>query len=273
MMLQPANAPPSLLGLGCHQFPKSLLKKSRLANLLTWQSCCQTVSGRRETTPVKRRRAPNDPSVTSITEWLQCFCIYMAVVTSKSPDRIQDLLGYLAIIVEACREYEGDTWLGYDRRFRQRAAASPDSKWARIDPTLWNMAFTGHARAERCRYCFSLSHKPVDCEWAPSTSSTTPAMQKATPQLTSKWTPRSRSAPVCKSWNFSLQPSCEFRNCTYQHVCLQCSKDPQAADKGYKLINCPKRPTATSTSATTAAASTAAAAISALPTLLKTLAM
>ena len=107
--------------------------------------------------------------VTSITEWVpvQCFCIYMAVIISKSPERIQDLLGYLSIIVEACREYESDTWLGYDRRFRQRTAASPDSKWAKIDPTLWNMAFTGHAKAERCKHSFSLSHKAIDCESAP----------------------------------------------------------------------------------------------------------
>ena len=162
------------------------------------------------TAPGKDEKGPKR-QVTSITEWVQCFCIYMAVITAKSPESTQDLLGYLSITVEACREYEGDTWLGYDRCFRQRAAASPDTKWAKIDPTLWNMAFTGHAKAERCKYCFSLSHKAIDCEWAPLPSATTAAIPKA--NLPTRWTPRPRSNPVCKSWNFSQQPTCDFRNC------------------------------------------------------------
>lgn len=52
----------------------------------------------------------------------------------------------LGKLVEACMEYEGDRWLGYDRRFRQNAASSPDAIWGRIDPTLWNMAFVGQAK-------------------------------------------------------------------------------------------------------------------------------
>ena len=113
----------------------------------------------------------------------------MARVTSKSLERIQDLLRYTAIIVEACR---GDTWLGYDRGFRQKA---------RIDPTLWNMAFTGHAKAERCKYCYSLCHKEVDCEWAPQSGpGTAPlAAQKPSPKTTPRWATRSRNPPVCKS--------------------------------------------------------------------------
>jgi len=36
-------------------------------------------------------------------------------------------------------EYEGDAWLGYDRRFRQRAASNPQASWAKSDSTLWYM--------------------------------------------------------------------------------------------------------------------------------------
>ena len=32
--------------------------------------------------------------VTNILEWVQCYGIYMTVLTKKAPDRIQDLLGY-----------------------------------------------------------------------------------------------------------------------------------------------------------------------------------
>ena len=99
-------------------------------------------------------------------------------------------------------------------------------------PTLWNMAFTGHARVQRCKYCFSLSHQATECEWAPG----------AKPTGTFPSNSRARSSkPVCKSWNFSNQASCDFRNCNYLHAYLLCTKDPTVTDKGHKIINCPKR--------------------------------
>ena len=57
----------------------------------------------------------------------------------------------------------GRCWLGYDRGFQQQAAATP-TRWAVVDPTLWNLAFSGQAGTSRCRYCFSLSHCSSDCE-------------------------------------------------------------------------------------------------------------
>lgn len=75
--------------------------------------------------------------MTDILEWVQCFGIYMAAVALKQPERIQDLLGYQTIIVEACMEYTNNNWLGYDRRFRKEAATSPKKVWARIDPSLY----------------------------------------------------------------------------------------------------------------------------------------
>ena len=93
--------------------------------------------------------------VTNILEWVQCYSIYVAEMTTKHP---QDLMRYQALIVEACMEYGSDSLLGYDRRFCQTAAASPDMVWAKIDPTLWNMAITGQAKSSRCKFCSSLTH-------------------------------------------------------------------------------------------------------------------
>ena len=36
--------------------------------------------------------------VTNILEWVQCFSIYVAVLTAKRPNKIQDLMGYQALI-------------------------------------------------------------------------------------------------------------------------------------------------------------------------------
>ena len=49
--------------------------------------------------------------VTESLEWIQCFSIYVVVLTQKHPDCIQDLLGYQALIVEACMEYNSKVWL------------------------------------------------------------------------------------------------------------------------------------------------------------------
>ena len=119
--------------------------------------------------------------VSTITEWIQCFSIYAAVLTAKHPGRIQDLLGYQALIVEACSEYSNEAWLGYDRRFRQMAAANPSTTWAKIDPTLWNMAFTGQAKAVRCKFCFSLTHVSDECDWAPTARVATTLVTVAPP--------------------------------------------------------------------------------------------
>ena len=59
-------------------------------------------------------------------------------------------------------EYDGDGWLGYDRRFWQMAAVSTDVPWSRIDPTLWNKAFVGQAKVAWCKHCFSLMQLSAD---------------------------------------------------------------------------------------------------------------
>ena len=51
--------------------------------------------------PQQKRR-----QVANIMEWVQCFAIYTAVVTAAAPDRTHDLLGYMALEVEARMEYD-----------------------------------------------------------------------------------------------------------------------------------------------------------------------
>ena len=83
----------------------------------------------------------------------------MVIVAAKLPEKVQDLLGYQALIIEARMEYDSDTWLDYNRHFRQMVAATHGMVWACIDPTLLNMAFTSQAKSRRCKYCFSLTHQ------------------------------------------------------------------------------------------------------------------
>ena len=93
--------------------------------------------------PKSKRRA-----VTNILEWIQCFSIYIAIIALKHPDKVPDLLGYQSLIIDASIQYEGDSWIGYDCRFRLSAAANSTKIWASLDPTLWNLAFAGNARVQ-----------------------------------------------------------------------------------------------------------------------------
>lgn len=192
----------------------------------------------------RQGKKPKRRQVTNILEWVQCYGIYMAVLTKKAPDRIQDLLGYQGLILEARMEYAGDGWLGYDRKFRQRAAANPDTVWARIDPTLWNIAFAGQGRASRCRFCFSLSHHAEDCDWAPSPTKNPPQEASSGKLFSTPFRSRGASgtgSPVCYEWNFNPDPVCPHPGCKYRHICIYCSNDARVADKEHKAVHCSRR--------------------------------
>ena len=53
--------------------------------------------------------------ITNIVEWVECFTIYVAVLSKKQPQRVPEMLGYFILILEAHTEYARDGWLGYDR--------------------------------------------------------------------------------------------------------------------------------------------------------------
>ena len=164
-------------------------------------------------------------TVTNILEWIKCFCIYMAVVSRRNHQKIPEMLAYLTLIIEAHMEYAGDAWLGYDRRFRQRAAADLGMSWAKIDPTLWSLAFSGRAKASRCKYCFSLTHTSANCEWS------TPEQGGQPPMPT--------TGPICFDWNKDPRPGCSRANCSYQHFCYYCAQDPSILNKFHKSVFCP----------------------------------
>jgi len=42
--------------------------------------------------------------VTNILEWIQCFRMYIVAISRSQPERVPDLLGYQALIIQAHRE-------------------------------------------------------------------------------------------------------------------------------------------------------------------------
>ena len=177
-------------------------------------------------------------AVANILEWIQCFSIYIAIIAQKSPERIPDLLGYQALIIDASIQYDGDGWMGYDRRFRLSAAANSTKSWASLDTTLWNLAFTGYARVARCKHCFCLTHASSECEWATDASETVTSPPHPSTYFSAL--PARQYRRICRKWN-NTPGRCPVPGCTYEHVCLNCAYDTTISNKSHKAIQCPKR--------------------------------
>ena len=100
--------------------------------------------------------------LSNILEWVQCFGIYIAVLTEKRPECVSDLLGYQALILDARMSISGMAGWGTTIGFTSGQPQILTPFW-----TLWNIAFAGQARASRSKYCFSLTHQAEKCDWAP----------------------------------------------------------------------------------------------------------
>ena len=110
------------------------------------------------------------------------------------PLRWRDLTLYKLLILRTYRQFQGNTWLTYDRAFREHAAAARLTDWSSINIQLFNF----HAAASSVRRSFT----------EPSGSS---------------------SAIVCRSWNngFCVAPS---SLCRFAHRCSICSSNHRASE-------------------------------------------
>ena len=167
--------------------------------------------------------------VTSIIEWSQCFTHYIAILSQTKPERLQDLLGYHYLILEAHLEFAGEGWAVYDRRYRQTAAAHPGTAWSQRDGDLWHMIFGSLQRRPYCQHCFGSTHSSEQC----STGSETASKGKT------GYTQRPRKPKICYGWNYT---QCSFPGCQYIHACATCYGDPGSGDSNHKYIHCPRNP-------------------------------
>ena len=199
--------------------------------------------------PGARTRAKK--RVQEMTAWLQCFATYVGILGPAKPTLIPQLMAYMATIIRASQEFEGSAWAIYDDTYRRQAAASGNWQWARVDPSLYSVCFTGKAkRAGRCERCLSAAHKTEDCilpgDEDPDVPKRLKAIEAAVMALAQHGasgaggTPsaqRATSAEVCRKYNFS---ECKFRACKFAHRCATC-RGPHPA------MQCASKPPTTPT--------------------------
>ena len=171
-------------------------------------------------------KKPKCKQVGDILQWVECFNAYTGVVLAQNPSRASDLLSYSSLIVHAARKYRGEGWVQYDVNFRRRAAAFPLTRWAEINPTLWQLAFSNATPQAHCELCFSLDHATDKCDDYETSSDSTQGKGKQREKSPAKDS-SSKKRPICLRWN---QSQCHSTYCNYQYICLECHQPHKAKD-------------------------------------------
>lgn len=196
-----------------------------------------------------QRRAASTPSQTQgsahhqkhrreipdLLSWVQCFGTYMAVVTSKYPDRVRQLLAYQTLIVREARRCGGRGWLAYDSYFRQQVVGDDSADWSKLNQSLYAVTFIAQGDREKgrsCVICLESDHAEEQCALYSSTArSTAGRREKSSAETKESASGRGKqlSKMACFSWN---QSECRYPACKYRHVCTRCGSD-------HKVYQCP----------------------------------
>ena len=159
--------------------------------------------------------------ITDISHGTECFTTLAATLSVRYPQSAPQLMAYLRTIVRASHNFEGSAWVIYDTAYRRQAANNRRLDWATTDPALYNVAFTGRAKAiPRCRFCLADSHQSQECIFAPEETKLQ-CMGQQPPWRGSATVP---VAQICRLFNWPGGNACRFRQCRYAHLCARCNR-------------------------------------------------
>ena len=188
-------------------------------------SCSSTGSN-----PSRSRREISD-----LLSWVQCFGIYIAVVTSKQPERMRQLMAYQTLMVREARRCGGKGWLAYDSYFPQQAVGDDKADWSRINQSLYAVTFIAQGERDKgrcCVLCLESDHVEEQCALytpPPRQASYKKATEKSSSEGRDTGRGRGGGRMACFAWN---QGDCRFPACKYRHVCVRCSSD-------HRISQCP----------------------------------
>ena len=164
---------------------------------------------------------PSRRAIPELATWIQCYGIYVAVLTSRQPHRSTELMAYQSIVAKASARYKWPSWVIYDQSFRQEMASTPGQSWARVDPTIYSLCFYGQnvSTENWCPNCQTMDHLAQEC----------PVRGKKRSWATAADSPKQVGrGDVCLKFN-CFQGDCKFgRTCRFRHVCSVC-REPHPA--------------------------------------------
>ena len=128
---------------------------------------------------------------------------------------VPEFMAYQSTIVKCYRDYDGLSWVQYDRAFRRQAAVTKSLNWSQINGTLYSLCFAGKGRRNAtCVHCLSDNHGSDHCPDAPATASKT----------------RASTNELCRLFNAAGGSRCRYKSCKYLHKCSACRQDhPRSA--------------------------------------------
>ena len=147
-------------------------------------------------------------TVTDILLWIECYSSLVAVLRTKYPTAIAELMA--KTIIKASKSFVGEDWVTYDTCYRRKAAAIKSLKWSEVDFNLFNETF---ADLLRCKYCSS-EHSSNECMYAPELP---PPGRTTSPSVKGKTT-------ACLLFSSKSGNKCHYRFCKFEHKCLRCNR-------------------------------------------------
>ena len=73
--------------------------------LLVWPACGLQLT--------KSRKKP----IKDLSTWVQCFVVYLGVMSKKHPAAVPEMLAYMLTIIRAAQEFEDSAWILYDAAY------------------------------------------------------------------------------------------------------------------------------------------------------------
>ena len=141
--------------------------------------------------------------------------------------------------MRAAGNFEGTAWVTFDMCYRRRAARRKDLAWSRVDPELYQDAFTGRARAvPRCSYCLSPHHASPICPFAPPPFVTSSPFVASAPNGAGSAAVTSGTPQICGLYNKASGNSCRYKNCRFAHNCRECVTRGRGS-QGHPASSCP----------------------------------
>ena len=137
---------PFVLGESLPAVPARLVKKILRGDFVDMAELL------RDNMEAERRRAGHDGEtsqgsrparreIPDILSWLHCFSLYAAIVGSRYPGKMKDLLAYQALMISEHRRCGGRGWLLYDATVRQQIASLKSADFARLNQSLYLTTF------------------------------------------------------------------------------------------------------------------------------------
>ncbi|XP_065657214.1 echinoderm microtubule-associated protein-like 6 [Hydra vulgaris] len=106
-----------------------------------------------------------------ILAWLDCFMMYLLVISSTCPGRVSNLLRYSRVILWIYKEApDNSAWWRYDKAYRRMAAIKGNTDWSSIEEEMFSGAASEKFRLTmHCVDCLTNNHLNVKCPFQTNT--------------------------------------------------------------------------------------------------------